>query len=389
MPSPRQTRRLFIHVGLQKTGTSYLQGVLLDNAAELADQGLDLVPRAKRQAFELMLVVRGRYDSRDDPASVSGALDRFGRELESAPGPDAVLSQESLAACQPDQIDRLLGACGEREVHCIVTARDLARGLPSSWQQQLKAGDTTTWAEWLDRLERDQAAVAAGRRRARHPWIHLDPVAVLQRWGERLPADRLHLVTVPPSGSSPSLLLERFCRVLDVDPSGLRPPERPANTSLGREQAELLRRVNSGLSDEMRKRQVYGDVGKRFLAASVLGAQQGRPIVVPPARREWCEAVAARQEREIVETGWDVVGDLADLRPRPDRFDQEDTGADEAEVARAAVDALVHILTLRGRAQMRRRAERAKENAGPPSRGRRLRRRLRGWTTARRRSPRR
>lgn len=343
---PPQRRRLFIHVGLQKTGTSYLQAVLLENAATLATQGLDLVPASKRESFELMLQVRERYQPGRDPDSVGEALDRFTAALAEAPGDSAVVSQESLAAARPDQLRRLLDACGDREVHVVVTARDLGRGLPSSWQQELKSGRTPTYEEWLDRLQDLQEGG-----RARHPWIHLDPVAVLDRWRALLPAHRLHLVTVPPSGSSPTLLLERFCRVLGVDPAGLGTRDRAANTSLGREQAELLRRVNAGLPDDVRRRQVYGDVGKRYLASRVLGSQQGRRIVVPEERRAWVERVAEEQVTALGGAGYDVVGSLEDLRPDAAAFSADELPPTPEDVADAAIVALTTVVELRGRQQ--------------------------------------
>ena len=71
------SRRLYVHIGLPKTGTSFLQAAVLHNRAVLAEQGLDLVPPTKRQAFELMLLVRNRYDPTLDSASVQDSLDRF------------------------------------------------------------------------------------------------------------------------------------------------------------------------------------------------------------------------------------------------------------------------------------------------------------------------
>ena len=38
------SRRLYVHIGLPKTGTSFLQAALLHNREVLAEQGLDLVP---------------------------------------------------------------------------------------------------------------------------------------------------------------------------------------------------------------------------------------------------------------------------------------------------------------------------------------------------------
>lgn len=358
-----QPRRLFVHVGLQKTGTSYLQSVLHDNAEALAERGLDLVPASKRDTFELMLLVRGRYNPDRDPASAAEALTRFGSDLAAAPGPTAILSQESLAAARPDQIDRLLSACSDREVHVVVTARDLARGLASSWQQELKSGRSPSYAEWLDRLRTAQQQGKGG-----HPWIHLDPAAVLERWSRVVPPERLHLVTVPPSGSSPTLLLERFCAVLGVDPAGLAPRHTAANTSLGRVQAELLRRVNGELSDDLRRRQIYGDVGKRWFSGRVLTDQRGRRIHVPEQAQAWCQEASHAQIAALRDGGYDVVGDLDELLPRDDAFAADDQPTD-AEIAAVAVTALVRVLTLRSESVLERRARPGSGSAG-------LRRRL-------------
>lgn len=366
MPEPR---RLFIHLGLQKTGTSYLQGVMHANADLLASQGLDLLPPTRRETFELMLLVRDRYDAQRDPASVRGALERFTSGLRDAPGPKALLSQESLAAARPPQVRRLLDACGDREVHVVLTVRDLARQLPSSWQQELKAGKADGYTSYLERLRASQEAGRAG-----HPWIHLDPPAVLARWAKHVPPERIHVVTVPPSGSAPTLLLERFCRVLGVDAGSLVPEETPSNTSLGRVQAELLRRVNEQLPDELRRRQVYGDVGKRFFSSQVLSAQRGQRIRVPGALREWCEAVADEQIRDLAAAGYQVEGTLEDLRCPAAAFVEDEAEPREREVAAAAVEALVRILTLRATA-LRRRRSGASGESGVTARVRRLLRR--------------
>ena len=215
MPAPRQ---VYLHLGLQKTGTSYLQGVMRRNRDLLAEQGLDLVPAGRRESFELMLLLRGRYNPERDPASVGGALDRFTADLERAPGTRALLSQESLAASRPAQVKTLVEACGDREVHVVLTVRDLARQVPSSWQQELKAARTVTYERWLERLQEGERAG-----RGSHPWVQLDPPGVLARWAEVVPPERIHVVTVPAPGSEPTLLLERYCRVLGVRSGDLAP----------------------------------------------------------------------------------------------------------------------------------------------------------------------
>ena len=63
---------------------------------------------------------------------------------------------------------------------------------------------------------------------------------MLERWSVIAPPERIHVVTVPPSGTPPEVLLERFCSVIGVDPAALDREVPRANESLGQVQAELL-----------------------------------------------------------------------------------------------------------------------------------------------------
>lgn len=345
-----EARRLYLHVGLQKTGTSYLQAAMLRGKEALAAQGLDLVPPTKRECFELMVVVRDRYAARRDPVSDRNTIARFREQLDRAPGTRAVFSQESLAAAGPRQVDRLLQACGDREVHVVVTVRDLPRQLPSGWQEEIKAGGTVAYADHLRRLRSMEAAGST-----RHPWIHLDPPAVLRQWSATLSPDRVHVVTVPPPGSSPTLLLERFARVLEVDPGRFSPEDRPTNSGLGHVQAEVLRRVNLELPAEVHRRYVYSDVVKRSFGAQVLGAQQRRRILVPDELRPWCEEVTARQVAALQQAGYHVEGTLEDLRCADTTFGEGALEPSEPEVAAVSVSALAAVLSVQGSAVARRR----------------------------------
>jgi hypothetical protein len=336
------SRRLYVHIGLQKTGTTYLQAVVFGNHDRLASQGLALVPPTKKETYELMLAVRERYNPDRDSPSVADSLTRLESRLARTTAPRMLLSQESLSAAQPDQVQRFLRACESVEVHVVITVRDLARSVPSAWQQDLKAGRTTAYPRYLRRLQ-----AMEGRGASRHPWIQLDPPAVAARWAAELPDGRVHIVTVPPAGSSPTLLLERFCRVIGVEPAGLAYAETPSNTSLGRVQAEVLRRVNRELPDEVLWRQVYGGIGKRFFVGEVLGDQTSRTIRVPSRLRPWCEEVSNRQVAALEAAGYHVEGTLADLRCPDTAFTDETEKPREREVASAAVIALARMLALR------------------------------------------
>ena len=145
-------RRVFVHFGLQKTGTSFLQHALFESTDALAADGLDLVPATRLGAFRLMLRVRDRFDPAIDPPGVADALPRFREQLAAASGSRALLTEESLAPAMKRQIAPLLEACASREVHLVLTVRDLARQIPSTWQEWVKRSMNLPFEQYVESL---------------------------------------------------------------------------------------------------------------------------------------------------------------------------------------------------------------------------------------------
>lgn len=344
-PTGSTPPRCFVHIGLQKTGTSYLQAVFWQSQEALGAQGLAMLPATKAETFDVMLAVRGQLGRRDP----EGPLDLLARRLDDglAHGRAStfLLSQESLAPATGEQaevlMDRLVGV----EAHVVLTVRDLARQLPSVWQQKLSARRRYTFDDYL-------AAVVDRKPRVRDFWDSQDVPAVLDRWSRVVPAERIHVVTVPPAGSPPGLLLDRFCQVLGVPPESLDREVPRRNAALGRGQAELLRRVNVALGDRLPGREANRPV-KLYFAKRVLAAQPGRATLAPARLEPWCREVAEEHIEALAGGGYDVVGDLADLRPLPRSFTDADQEADDAEVLDAAAEALATMLVDRHRAARR------------------------------------
>ena len=96
MTDSPERQRFYIHAGLPKTGTSYLQDLLFTSRSDLRKQGLALVPRKRHDHFNLTLKVRGMLRSFDAPASHE-VLERFARQLQRNEAPRALLTHESLA----------------------------------------------------------------------------------------------------------------------------------------------------------------------------------------------------------------------------------------------------------------------------------------------------
>jgi hypothetical protein len=343
-------RRCYIHVGMPKTGTSYLQSILLQSREELLAQGLRLLP-GDSDGFWVMLAVRGWLRPQIDPPEAFTAFERFRDEAAASTSPRALLSQELLGGAEEEQITTLLDALDGYETHLVVTVRDFAGFAPSAWQQHVRARGTKTFEEYLDEL------MGVG---GSAPNPAYDLHSVLDRWGPHVPPERVHVVTVPRKGTPERLLLERYSRVVGVDPEGLTTEAARANTSLGLVQAEVLRRVNVALGDRLPSlRGGYNKQGKQFLAGRILHPQAGEPPRLPKRLAGWCAETAEAQVARLGSSGYDIVGDLGDLVPDPSSFAEDDQEVTEAEVAESAVEALASILD--NRAEEREQVDRLRE----------------------------
>ena len=331
--------RVFLHVGAPKTGTTYLQKVIWRNAAELREDGLLCPGPGEAGHHQAALELRGASFGRRRTDGATTWHDLVAA-AEGWSG-DVLVSSELLAWATPEQVELAVEAWRGREVHVVMTLRDLARQVPAVWQEEVKNRRTLPYAEFL------QASVEAG---ATDPgpggiWGGQDPRQVLGTWARGLPPERVHVVTVPPPGGSPTALWERFCAVLGRDPELYDTRLPGANAGLGLAEADLLRRVNLALPEDFTWPS-YARMVKHGIAESALAeASSGRKVVLPDEHRA---ALAARSEQVVAHltaSGFDVVGDLEDLRvPVPEVTGPGRTEPDEDDVAQAAVAAVVELL---------------------------------------------
>jgi len=315
--------RVHLHIGAPKSGTTYLQSVVWASRDRLADAGL-LVPG--RQLVDYNMAAAASRKRKLGGGRPARTWRRLVAETAAWDG-EALLSAEWFCLTPEDLIPRMIDHLAPAEVHVVYTARALVPQVTAAWQESLKTANPES-------LDAFVAAMDDPTRR--WCWWSLDPAEVLARWRSHLPAEQIHVVTVPPSGSDPLLLLRRFAEVVGFDPalcdtSGARP-----NESLSVEAAELMRRVAPRVDervgfDDLVWSERYRWL-RRFLAHELMVPLPGHPIALSAADHE---AVAARAEAaatELRRAGYPVTGDLADIVHAPRRAgskhpDEVDDGA--------------------------------------------------------------
>lgn len=329
-------KRVYLHIGAPKTGTTYLQDVLFRNRAALADQGL-LVPGGTAAAhYEAALDLRAlAFGGYRDPRA-EGAWAELVEQVMEWHGPTAVISHELLSGADDDAMARAVASfddtTGDTEVHVIYTARDLGRQVPAMWQESVKNGQELQFGTYLRRLSSRKRRGRA----ARIFWRQQHLVEVLQRWSAHVPDERLHVVLVPPPGRPNDVLWRRFASVLGVQTDGLDLAVERTNVSLGLAEAELLRRVNVVLDDDLAWPD-YGPTVKFWFAEQVLAELTSGPrAAVPGSMRRWLERQATQMTTALAESGWDVVGDLSDLHPVVDGAEPDAGQARDSRPAESA-----------------------------------------------------
>ena len=331
-----------LHIGSPKTGTTYVQNVLWANRQALETDGV-LLPGHYRYARVQATRDLLKWDPEQTPAPPA-TWERIAAEIGRWSGRSAVFSMEFLcwAAIEPAQ--HLIGSLGPSQVKVILTTRDLARLVPAQWQTSMRQRNTWTLDEYA-------AAVAGegtgkkGRDAARHFWRRHDYGKILARWGELVGVENLTVVTLPPSGGDPDELWRRFAAAADLGDHAFQTGD-ASHESLGAASAEVMRRLNAtDVINEMTMRSYHKSVNGA-LTRRVLSERRSREpgLSLPTAHSEWAAREATRVISEIEAVGPRVIGDLADLTPRPGKAEPVvPESLPAADLLAAAIDGLTGL----------------------------------------------
>lgn len=341
-------RRVYLHVGAPKTGTSYLQDRLAANRGELAAHGvhypLGLHASHFRAALDLLDLSWGgqREDARGEWERLVDRVNRLQGTV--------VISHEILAGATAAQVRRAMAdlAVKGAEIHLVYSARDLARQIPAEWQEGIKHRRRRTFKKFVRQVR------SARRRRKPRLWFWKVQglTDVLTRWGAGLPPERIHLVTVPQSGAPPDELWHRYCRAFGIDPAWAPAESDRSNVSIGTAETALLRRLNARLKKAGVQGPQYRRLVRQIMVHETLAHRPNMTrATLPPRAYGWVGEVAEEWVEWVEGAGVDVVGDLADLRPVPPAEDSGWLDPDrprKAEMVDAALDAIVAMVVEAG-----------------------------------------
>ena len=374
--------RTVLHVGLPKTGTTYLQTAMWHHREQLRDRGFLYPGEDRMHHFQAARSVGGVAGPGGLSHRVRAELVRDVRAWDGT----AVLTHEFFSQSTREQAAAFVEELGPTELVVVVTARDYLRQLPAVWQEALKMGNAGTLGGFVDQMlapgyqaevrqaHQDAGVVGTPLRRA-WGWSTQDLAAVLERWSGAVGRERVRLVTVPQAGTPRTLLWDRWCEVAGLDDTGLDLSIAMANESLGAAQARVLTEVVDQLSPDFGDGPTRHRWLRQYLGHEVLVPQGGDRIGLAPHHVEAVRPFTDAMLEEVAAAGYVVVGDLEELRSheQPAAHRDPDTVPVE-EALRVAATALEQTVVDVRRLSTRRRPRPAAASAAPGAVGRAARR---------------
>ena len=326
--------RVFVHIGLPRTATSYLQTILWSNRGALRERGIVVPGAERRDHLWASRTVREEPQQERAPEHHRTAWARLCAELGSTPG-TGLISHEFFAAASAEQAAAMVAALPTEEVHLVVTAREPLGLFTASWQESLKNGSTTTLPEYARRVSPRPTAI--------WNWRTLDLRLVLERWSAAVPPERIHVLVLDP-GAPRDDVWHRFAGILGFATDGIDLSGSFPNTSMGVAEAETLRRVNGALTgfDNAFDKGVYL---RSFLADERLVPRGGDRFWPEPEQVEDCRRRGDAAIDYLRGLPFDVVGEIEHLRVPAELEERRSTrSVSDEEVAQVAVELVATML---------------------------------------------
>ncbi len=330
--------RVYLHIGLHKTGTTYLQNVLRANREGMRAQQVEFTggPGEPVQAFAVW-DLQGRRPRGAADRRIAGSWDALVEAVNACGLPSALISEERLSVSNLKQARKAVTSFSDSEVHVVVTVRDLGRVVVSAWQEEVKNDQTWTWEQFV-------AAVKDPEQRGRQPGAGVlaatgSVTRILQTWEASVPAERIHIITVPASGTPPDVLLERYASVVGFDASRLTEQPVWGNETVGVAATEVIRRLNDRFEGRLNQR-AYDRVVKFTLVQMLAKRTEPVRFSLPPEELGWVTERAEALVAYVRTRGYPVTGDLDELRPRLREPARRPDDATESELLEASLDAL-------------------------------------------------
>ncbi len=226
-------KQIYIHIGLHKTGSTYIQKVCADNRAYLQSCGLEYPELGAEFLFGhhniAWSLMPGHALKNTDSFSFSQLLD----QIDQCAAKRFLISSEDFDFLQPEQIDKLRHLLAEYDVKVVMYVRNPMTALYSYWQESVKHGDTRSFKAYCEQILIDPQPV--------------DYCKIASKWTKTFGDEALSIIVydnLVAAKADIALYLLREALGIAVEADQLVIPDRKVNPSSDVGVVEVIRQLN-------------------------------------------------------------------------------------------------------------------------------------------------
>jgi hypothetical protein len=306
-------KKVYLHVGFHKTGTTAIQESLYSHSDQLKDLGISYATKKGKANHREAWALSERYWGWKKRGGEKTSIVEWKKRVKDlkAQKINSVLSSEFFSEIDDTQLDQIAHDLKNFDVEVIFTIRPLAKLLGSSYQQYLKYGIKASYEEWLEDIFRNSEKLKYTPtfwKRHRHE-------AVIARWAKAFGNQKIHLVVVDES--EPDLLYDAFNKILKLPAGTLKEVKGSgSNRSLNYPEISLLLAINKAFPKERAwsDYEIFIREGSiRHLTNQVQLAELGTKLLTPQWAVDESARLSSNSIVKINDLEVKIYGDLSKL----------------------------------------------------------------------------
>lgn len=306
-------KRIVIHPGFHKSGTTALQESFSANREVLKSHGIiypDFGTLAHHRLAWALTQQPWGWRNRGGSRIPESFWAKCVKEILAAKETTAVISSEFFSELDGEKIRKVRSDLRHQDIEVIFTLRPLAKLLPSTYQQYLKYGTVAEYDEWLHSV-----LDKPGESKINPTfWKRHSHSKVIARWADIFGTSKITVLIV--NEAEPTFLFDEMNKYLELPPKTLQAQATGSNRSLTMEEIALLLELNRRFPKERSwdEYEIFIRNGYiRELTNGVPVAPDKEKLLTP----EWAVAkaneIGSDVKRELENSKIKIIGDLESL----------------------------------------------------------------------------
>ena len=306
-------KRLIIHPGFHKSGTTALQESLYKERDLLAANGVLYPHMGRKSHHRAAWAISERtwgWEKRGGEKTSKKYWENLVRRINTAKENAVIISSEFFSELDGEKIRKIRSDLKGREIEILLTLRPLAKLLPSSYQQYLKYGLKVKYEEWLHEIfeNREKTKVSPSF------WRRHEHGKVIARWVDIFGSSKVTLLIADEA--KPDFLFNEVNDFLKLPKGTLTSVQTGSNRSLNMEEISLLLEINKQFPNERSwdEYEVFiRDGYVRQLTDFVVPANDKSRLLTPDWAVERANNIGRETISELKNLGVSIIGNLDSL----------------------------------------------------------------------------